>query len=153
MASRSTNRDEFEFFSAVLKGDTEAIPLIVRMAEGLGWKILDMESYMPIPKAVVYTHYLTWLGQFASPGEQVLALTVNLPVWGSNCSRLSKALKKNYDVKETAFLDLFAQPTMELEKLALLIINCYLTGEERMRRAARFIQAYELMFWDGIYGK
>ena len=80
-----------------------------------------------------------------------MALIVNLPVWGSNCKRLSKAFKVSYQIEETAFLDLFAQPTGELEQHALSIIGHYLHQETQLQRVARLIQAYELMFWNGIY--
>jgi hypothetical protein len=39
-----------------------------------------------------------------------------------------------------------------MENKALNIIDCYLPKEEiAMRMSTTFIQAYELMFWDGIY--
>ncbi len=151
MVSRSTSSKEFKFFNTVFKGDEQAIPLLIAMAEAMGLDAVDLEEYTPIPEAVVYTHYLTALAHFASPGEQAVALIVNLPVWGSNCKRLSKALRTSYQIEETAFLDLFAQPTRELEQLALSIIDHYLHQETQLQRVARLIQAYELMFWNGIY--
>lgn len=153
IVSRSTSGEELEFFNTILKGDVEALPLLIRMAEALGWRVSDLEDYTPIPEAVAYAHYLTALAHFASPGEQAVALIVNLPIWGSNCKRLSMALKEKYGIEETSFLDLFAQPMAKSEEAALSIINRYLPEEKRMRRVARLIQAYELMFWDGIYGK
>lgn len=153
MVSRSTCWDEFEFFNTVLKGDETALPLLLKMAEALKLTLSDLEENTPIPEAVVYAHYLTTLAHFASPGEQAIALTVNLPVWGSNCKRLSRALKEQYTIAETSFLDLFAQPTGEIEKSALSIIDRYLHKEKRLERVARLIQAYELMFWNGIYGE
>jgi hypothetical protein len=101
---------------------------------------------------LAYSHYLSTLGQFASPGVQAIALIANLPVWGSNCGRLSKALRDTYHIEETSFLDLFSASTEGIEAAALGIVDCYLPGQERaMRKAARLIQAYELMFWDGIH--
>jgi thiaminase len=151
MVSRSTNWDEFEFFSSILKGDETALPLLLRMAEALELTASDLEEYTPIPEAVVYAHYLTTLAHFASPGEQAIALTVNLPVWGANCKRLASALKEQYAIAETSFLDLFAQPTGEIERAARAIIDRSRYNETRLERVARLIQAYELMFWDGIY--
>jgi thiaminase len=151
MVSRSTSPEEFKFFNTVFKGDEQAITLLIAMAEAMGLDESNLEEYTPIPEAVVYTHYLTTLAHFASPGEQAVALIVNLPVWGSNCKRLSKAFRTYYQIQETAFLDLFAQPTGELEHLALSIIDHYLHLETQLQRVARLIQAYELMFWNGIY--
>jgi thiaminase len=151
MASRTTSAEEFTFFTTVFQGDEQAIPLVVALAEAMGLSTTDLAEYAPIPDAVVYAHYLTALAHFASPGEQVVALIVNLPVWGSNCQRLSTAFQAVYHVEETAFLDLFAQPTGVLEQQALSIIEDYLHQETQLHCVARLIQAYELMFWDGIY--
>ncbi len=151
MVSRSTSWDEFKFFSAILQGDEKALPLVIKMADALELPASDLEEYTPIPEAVVYAHYLTTLAHFASPAEQAIALTVNLPVWGANCKRLSSALKEQYTIAETSFLDLFAQPTGEIERSARAIIDRSRYNETRLERVARLIQAYELMFWDGIY--
>ena len=80
-----------------------------------------------------------------------MALVVNLPVWGSNCNRLSMALKEKYGVDETSFLDLFAQPITEAEKAAAIVIDRYLDKKKDMEKVAKLIQGYELMFWNGIY--
>ncbi len=153
MLSRSTNLEELRFFEEMVKGDLEGLSHLLKMTEALGFTSQELENYAPIPEAVAYTHYLSTLAQFASPGVQAIALVANLPVWGSNCGRLSKALREKYQINETSFLDLFSAPTEGMEAEALQIVDCYLPVEEKpARRAARFIQAYELMFWDGIYG-
>jgi len=151
MVSRSTTEEELIFLNSILEGDVKALPMLVKMARALGLTVSVLEDYTPIPEAVVYAHYLTVLAHFGSPGEQALALTVNLPVWGANCVRLSRALRERYDVSETGFLDVFAQPMQEVEEAALPIIDRYRLRKKQMRRVARMIQAYELMFWDGIY--
>ncbi len=151
MISRSESEEEFEFFDSVYKGDAQALPLLLRMAQSLGLKTGDLDAHIPIPEAVSYAHYLTFLAQFATPGEQTMALVVNLPVWGSNCNRLSKALRERYGISETSFLDLFAQPIIEAEKAATAVINRYLDKKKNMERVAKLIQGYELMFWNGIY--
>ena len=113
-----------------------------------------MEPPSAIPEAVAYTHYLAALACFALPGEQVMALIVNLPVWGANCGRFSKALKERYGINETGFLDIFASPMEKAEQEALKVMAEYLPARrEHLRRAAKLIQAYELMFWNGIYEK
>lgn len=151
MVSRSTTEEELIFLNNILEGDITALPMLVKMAQALGLKVSDLEDFTPIPEAVVYAHYLTMLAHFGSPGEQALALIVNLPVWGANCVRLSRALRERYDISETRFLDIFAQPMREVEEAALPIIDRYRPKKKLMRRVARMIQAYELMFWDSIY--
>lgn len=154
MLSRSMTRRDADFFKNILNGDVEGLRLLAKLAESLGFSVPKLENYSPIPEAVAYTHYLAALACFASPGEQAMALIVNLPVWGSNCGKLSKALRARYGIDETGFLDIFASPMEEAEKEALQVMEGYLPARrEHMKRAASLIQAYELMFWNGIYEK
>jgi hypothetical protein len=56
--------------------------------------------------------------------------------------------------KEVAFFDLFASPPATFETSALNVIQQGLDGgaEPRLiQRAARLLQAYELMYWDALY--
>lgn len=154
MLSRSGTRREADFFKNVLNGDVEGLRLLLKLAESLGFSVQELENYTPIPEAVAYSHYMAALACFTFPGEQAMALIVNLPVWGSNCGKLSKALRERYGIDETGFLDIFASPMEEAEKEALQLMEGYLPARrEQMKRAAQLIQAYELMFWDGIYEK
>lgn len=154
MLSRSATRKEADFFKNVLNGDVEGLGLLVKLSECLGFSVEELEKYTAIPEAVAYTHYLAALACFASPGEQAMALIVNLPVWGSNCGKLSKALRERYGTGETGFLDIFASPMEEAEKKAMQVMEGYLPARrEHMKKAAKLIQAYELMFWNGIYEK
>jgi len=91
MVVGSEHPDEAEYFSKLQMGDLEALKALNRLADELDVK---KGGERLIPEAVVYTHYLAWLALYANPGEQALALTVNLPVWGAACKRLSEALKK-----------------------------------------------------------
>jgi thiaminase len=149
MASRATNTKEFEFFLELSKGDIEALKLLEKMGRALNLTKLD--NIEPIPEAVAYTHYLAWLALYGNPGYQAVALIINLPVWGSNCRKLSNALKNRYNIHETGFLDLFSQPYEQIENRGLEIIENYLNYSEGMIRVSRLIQKYELMFWDAIY--
>jgi len=149
MLSRAKGPEEIEFFKTIAEGDIEALNQLLKMARALD---VNLEDSLPIPEAVVYSHYLTALAQFYSSGVQAMALIANLPVWGSNCLRFSKALREKYKISETSFLELFSAPTEEIEEKALSIVEYYLPPEETlMRMSAAFIQTYELMFWDGIY--
>ena len=69
---------------------------------------------------------------------------------------MSRILKQRYDFgeRDVAFFDLFASPSSDFEAGALTIIQKGLNrGAEtrQIRRAARLLQAYELMFWDTLY--
>jgi len=152
MLARSSTGKEADFFKNVLDGDMEGLSRLVKLAQALGLSAEELAGYSAIPGAVAYTHYLVTLASFAQPGEQAMALIVNLPVWGANCVRLSRALRAKYRIDETGFLDIFTSPMEEAEKSASEVIEDYLPQRrEHMKRAAALVQAYELMFWDGIY--
>ncbi len=152
MLSRARSDKEVEFFKTLLEGDLAAYGNLREMAEelGLDWDRISDEEV--IPEAVTYTHYMAWLALYATPGEQAFAMIVNLPVWGANCGALAEALERNYGLRKLGFLKGFAEvPEWFVEK-ALAVIEDYLPeGAKNMRRIARLIQAYEKMFWDGVY--
>jgi hypothetical protein len=99
---------------------------------------------------------MAWLALYASDAEIAAAYLVNFPAWGQNCGRLSRILKERFGVgeKEVAFFDLFASLPATFEANALSVIQQGLDGgtEPRLiQRAARLLQAYELMYWDALY--
>jgi hypothetical protein len=99
---------------------------------------------------------MAWLALYASDAEVAAAYLVNFPAWGQNCGGLSRILKERFGLgeKEVAFFDLFASPPVTFEANALSVIQQGLDRgvESRViRRAARLLQAYELMYWDMLY--
>jgi len=65
-------------------------------------------------------------------------------------------LKEHFGLneKEVVFFDLFASPPATFETNALIVIQRGLdcgTEPRLVRRAARLLQAYELMYWDTLY--
>ncbi|MDP3768784.1 MAG: transcriptional regulator, partial [Dehalococcoidia bacterium] len=78
------------------------------------------------------------------------------PAWGANCGRMSKALRVKYGLGPDgiAFFDLFATPAPEFEESSLRVIQGGLNrglDPRPMARAARLIQAYELLYWDALH--
>jgi len=154
MVQRSRSLKEANYFSKLMQGDLIALESLLELAGEFGTNISELEAAEILPEAVAYTHYISWLALYASPGEQAFALVVNLPVWGSGCARLGKALREKYPVKKTAFLDAFGSLPAWIEDEAAEIIEVYPPQfEVRMRAMAKLIQAYELGFWDAIYGR
>jgi hypothetical protein len=99
---------------------------------------------------------MAWLALYGSAAEVAAAYLVNFPAWGQNCGRLSRALRERYGLRETevAFFDLFASPVAGFEENALAVIEHGLTravDPRRVRRAARLLQSYELLYWDTLY--
>ena len=70
-----------------------------------------IEVYQQLAGCQAYTNYLTRLEAYGSDAE-ILALLIDLPVWGANCSKMSSILKKNYGFTDNSlvFLDKFASP-------------------------------------------
>lgn len=134
MFSRAINQDELDFFMQAMEGDYEGLKILREVAN---------KNVEPIPYAVAYTHYLAWLANYANPGEQVLALVVNLPIWSKNCKKLSEVFKERID---TRFLELFAESKVD-ETSAEKIISRY---KGRYLEIAKTIQAYELSFWNSL---
>ena len=144
-----------EYFWNILQGEKAAFEALRALAGALGVTGNWLDEYDPTPKGQAYTAYLAWLGSYGGQGQVAAALLVNFPAWGYNCGRMSAALKSRHGLKdaEVAFFDLFASPPPDLEESGLAVINAGLAAGEtprEIKRAARLLQAYELMFWDGM---
>ena len=155
MISKTSNNIAIELFLDYLFAEANALKNLLLMAEELGISRSKLESYEPLAGCYAYTSYLTRLAVYGSDTEILTAMLVDLPVWGANCSKISFALKKNYDFTSNSctFLDKFATPLAEefVNKSNGLIISCLPLKEKEIHRAARLILDYELSFWDTIY--
>ena len=145
-----------DFFLAVLEGERTAWHALQAFARALWMSQDDLEAYQPRAGAHAYICYMAWLGLFGSDAEVAAAYLVNFPAWGENCGRLSRILKEGYGLGDAAveFFDFFAAPSPEFEPAALAVIE---RGLERgveprlIHRAARLLQAYELLYWDQLH--
>jgi pyrroloquinoline quinone (PQQ) biosynthesis protein C len=122
----------------------------------LGLTETDLRAHEPLAGAHAYTCYMAWLALYGSDAEIAAAYLINFPAWGQNCGRLSRILKERFGLseKEVAFFNLFASPPPTFEVDALMIIQQGLdrgTESRLIQRAARLLQAYELMYWDTLY--
>jgi hypothetical protein len=84
-----------------------------------------------------------------------MAFLANLPTWGGNCARMAAALRAGYgaDDAAVAFFDYFATPSPGFEESALAVVDAALAAghpPDRIARATRLLQAFELMFWDTL---
>jgi len=144
-----------EYFWNMLQGEKAAFEALKALAAALGVSESWLGSYDPTPKGHAYTAYLAWLGSYGGQGQVAAALLVNFPAWGYNCGRMSAALKSHHGLKDSdvTFFDLFATPPSDLQESSLAVIAAGLAAGEtprEIKRAARLLQAYELMFWDGM---
>ncbi len=155
LIGRFGGTDDLTFFLDVLTGERAAWDGLKAFARALGLTESDLEAYEPLPGAHAYTCYMAWLGLFGSAAEVAAAYLVNFPAWGQNCGRLSTILKERYDLTEAdvVFFDGFAAPASEFPPAALAVIQRGLDAgvdPRLIRRSARLLQAYELMFWDTL---
>jgi pyrroloquinoline quinone (PQQ) biosynthesis protein C len=157
LLSRFGSAPSRDFFLGILQGERAAWDALLALADALGLSEAQLSEHEPLAGAHAYTCYMAWLALYASDAEIAAAYLVNFPAWGQNCGRLSRILKERFGLgeKEVAFFDLFATPPVTFEAGALSIIQ---QGLDRgiepnlIQRAARLLQAYELMYWDALHG-
>jgi hypothetical protein len=156
VVSRYGSGPSGDFFLGILQGERTAWDALLTFARALGLSEAQLREHEPLPGAHAYTCYMAWLALYASDAEIAAAYLVNFPAWGQNCGRLSGILKARFGLgeKEVAFFDLFASPPVTFEANALSVIQ---QGVDRgvdprqLGRAARLLQAYELMYWDTLF--
>lgn len=162
MLARSEHIDEKKFFTMLLDGAKEAEERLELLAEELGLGLEQLKTARLFPRAQAYGHYLAWLAFYGSAGEQVAAVTVNLPAYARVMSRLKQALETHYNVARTDYLELWSlgleyasdpleQAPEEWEREASRIVERYTAEANQMAEAARFLQSYERLFWDSVY--
>jgi hypothetical protein len=156
LVSRFGSAPSRDFFLGILQGERAAWDALLTFAHALGLSETQLREHEPLHGAHAYTCYMAWLALYASDTEIAAAYLVNFPTWGQNCGRLSRILKERFVLgeKEVVFFDLFASPPATFEENALSIIQQGLdrgTDPRLIQRAARLLQAYELMYWDTLY--
>jgi thiaminase len=156
LVSRFGSAPSRDFFLGILHGERAACDALLRFADALGLSEAQLREHEPLAGAHAYTCYMAWLALYGSDAEVAAAYLVNFPAWGENCSRLSRILKERFGLgeKDVAFFDLFANPPATFEANALSVIQQGLdrgTEARLIQRAARLLQAYELMYWDTLY--
>ena len=144
-----------DLFLSMAEGEGQALSLLDGFAGWLGMGPDDLLSYEPRAGAQAYPAFVAWLALNGSRAEVVLAFLANLTAWGANCGRVAAALRDRYRAEEeaVAFFDFFATPPARFEQRALAVVDEGLRAGDsphRARRAARLLQAYELLFWDTL---
>ena len=133
-----------DFFRDLAAGEEEALRLLARFGTAVG---LDA-GYEPLAGCQAYPAYVAWLALNGSPADMALAFLANLESWGRSCARMRDALRPLYGADAVAFFDFFAEPPTGFEERALALTA---TGDPASaRRAARLLQAYELLYWNTL---
>ena len=150
--ARSASQPTRDFFLGMLQGERAALEALAAFGKAVGIAGGDPAAE-PLPGAFAYSAYVAWLALYASPAEFARAFLVNLEAWGANCARMSRALRDGYGLsaEDVAFFDLFAAAPPGFEVRGLAVVDEGLAGgvePARIRRAARLLQGYELLYWD-----
>lgn len=143
------------FFLGVLEGERAALQALALLAAAVGLSEHELAQYEPLAGAQAYAAYMAWLALYASPAEVAAAYLVNFEAWGANCARLSRALRGRYGLMadQVRFFDLFAESPSGFQAEALAVVQEGLdrgVPERLVRRAARLLQGYELLYWDTL---
>ena len=150
LAARFPEVPADDFFLGLAQGEGEALARLLVLADSLGSDERNLIAYEPKPGCQAYTAFVSWLALNGSRADLALAFLANLAAWGENCRRLADMLHGRCD---TSFFEFFAEPAPGFEEIALVVADQGLASgdpPERARRAARLLQAYELLFWDTL---
>jgi hypothetical protein len=152
IVARTASQATRDFFLGMLQGERAALKALAAFGKAVGASGGDPAAE-PLPGAFAYSAYVAWLALYASPAEFAGAFLVNLEAWGANCARMSRALRQGYGLgaEEVAFFDLFAAAPPGFEEQGLGVVDEGLAGgvePARIRRAARLLQGFELLYWD-----
>lgn len=156
LIAKADSSETRDFFWGGIQGERAALEGLQAFATALGMPVAELKAAEPIPGAFAYSAYVAWLAVFGSCAEFAAAFLVNLEAWGGNCARMSRALRAQYAMKDedVVFFDLFSSPPPDFQKRALRVVQ---EGLDRgiepslIRRAARMLQGYELLYWDTLY--
>jgi hypothetical protein len=155
LAVRFPEEPSGSFFLTMAAREGEALARLLLLAAALGSSEEDLVAYESRPGCHAYPAFVSWLALNGSRLDVALSFLVNLDAWGANCDRMGRALEARYGLEahDLAFFEFFAAPPAGFRDVAVAVAGAGLRAGEAMepaRRAARLLQAYELLFWDSL---
>lgn len=155
LAARFPEPPAGDLLLSLAEGEGRALELLRAFAAAVGVDEAGLRAHEPAPGAQAYPAFVAWLSLNGSRSDMSLALLANLAAWGVNCDRVAMALRARYGLDDDAveFFTFFAEPPPDSEQRLLAVLDAGLaSGDDpvRARRAARLLQAYELLFWDAL---
>ncbi len=155
LAARFPEPPAGDFFLGLAGGEGLALGHLHAFTEALGLDARAVTAHDPAPGCQAYAAYVAWLALNGSRSDVALAFLANLEAWGSFCARTAAGLREHYglDDRAVAFFDFFATPPPGFEDQACAVVQAGLDAgddPQRARRAARLLQAYELLFWNTL---
>ncbi|MQA13744.1 MAG: transcriptional regulator [Pseudonocardiaceae bacterium] len=155
IAQRSGDEPAHGYLEGMAAGERAALQALERFAAAAGLDDRQRQGYEPIPGCQAYPSFVARLARDGTAAEVAGAFLVNLDAWGSCCARMAAALPATYGfaAADCAFFAQFAGPTTDLERASLEVIDGGLAhgvDPAAVARAARLLQAYELLYWDSL---
>lgn len=152
---RFTDEPAHGYLTGMAAGERTALHALGGFATAAGLDERQRHEYEPIPGCQVYPSFVARLARDGTPAEVAGAFLVNLDAWGRCCGRMAAALTASYGFAEAdcSFFAHFAGPTTELQRASLEVIDAGLAqgvDTAAVARAARLLQAYELLYWDSL---
>jgi thiaminase len=160
LLSRQDDPEVRRFLLGSVEYEAAAFEALHPFVVALGMSTEDLEGYEPLPGAHAYTAFLGLTAAYGSAADMAGAFVVDLEGWGGNCAEMSRQLRMKYDLtpEQVAFFDHFAAEDATYEQRSLELIDRLLgaeatpqTLERSIRRTARLMMSYEVMYWDAIY--
>lgn len=161
LLAREDDADIRRFLIGSVEYEGVAFDALFPFASALGMTEADLEAYEPLPGAHAYTAFLALTALYGSPADMAGAFIVDLEGWGGNCAAMSRVLQEKYEFtsEQVAFFDHFAADDPTFESRSLAVIDSALRRSRdpealtrSIRRTARLMLSYELMYWDTLYG-
>jgi thiaminase len=155
LLSRQQDTRLMRFLVGSVVYEATALETLFDFAAAVGMTQESMEVYQPLAGAHAYTTFLGTTAAYGTVGEMAAAYVIDLEGWGGNCSAISRALRNRYGFgeSEVRFFDHFAAEDPDFERRSLETIDIGLDAglEPRaIRRTARLMLEYELMYWDAL---
>jgi thiaminase len=160
LLSRQEDAEVRRFLLGSVEYEAGAFDALFPFARALGMSDGDLEAYEPLPGAHAYTAFLALTAAYGSAADMAGAFVVDLEGWGGNCRDLSRLLREKHGLTgdQVAFFDHFGadDPAFESRSLALIDLVLDSAGdrgalERSIKRTARLMMSYELMYWDTLY--
>lgn len=155
LAQRFPDDPAHSYLKGMAAGERAALQALDAFATAIGLDEQARAGYEPVPGCQAYPSFVARLARDGTPAEVAGAFLVNLAAWGSCCARMTAALPAFYQLTDAdcAFFAHFTGPSTELERASVQVIDVGLSqGVEPagIARAARLLQAYELLYWDSL---
>ncbi|HXH22954.1 MAG TPA: hypothetical protein VNN10_13085 [Dehalococcoidia bacterium] len=160
LLSRQDDAEVRRFLLGSVQYEAAAFEALFPFAAALGMSERDLEAHEPLPGAHAYTAFLALTAAYGSAADMAGAFIVDLEGWGGNCRDMSRQLREKYGLgaEQVAFFDHFGAEDPDFEPRSLALIDRVLDAagdrdslERSIKRTARLMMAYELMYWDALY--